>query len=82
MVPDRDELIGYLKAMYAEVLEYPSEMVTADIDLEAELGADSLQHQLVLARAAEHWGLRLPPESRTPTPLTPRSVAGFLLDAS
>ncbi|MDT9683123.1 phosphopantetheine-binding protein [Streptomyces sp. TRM76323] len=76
---DRDELIGELKTMYAQVLEYPPEVVTDDIDLEAELGVDSLQHQLVLARAAERWRLTLPPETDAPSPLTPASVADHLL---
>jgi acyl carrier protein len=79
---DRDELIGELKTMYAQVLEYPPEVVTDDIDLEAELGVDSLQHQLVLAQASERWHLSLPPGADAPSPLTPASVADYLLRSS
>ncbi|WP_318200218.1 acyl carrier protein [Streptomyces sp. SCL15-4] len=79
---ERDELIDELKTMYARVLDYPPEVVTDHIDLEAELGVDSLQHQLVLAQARERWRLTLPPESDAPAPLTPASVADYLLRSS
>ncbi|MET9297286.1 acyl carrier protein [Streptomyces sp. NPDC003077] len=79
---DRDQLIDELKALYAQVLEYPPEVVTDDIDLEAELGVDSLQHQLVLARVAERRRLTLPPEAEMPSPLTPAAVADALIRPS
>ncbi|MFI1910761.1 acyltransferase domain-containing protein [Streptomyces microflavus] len=79
---DRDELIGGLKEIYARILEFPPESVTDDVDLEGELGVDSLQHRLALAEAAERWNVTLPQDVPAPSPLTPTTVADYLLGSS
>ncbi|MFC4913813.1 acyl carrier protein [Actinomadura gamaensis] len=83
MIPARDELIAQLRTMYAQALEFPVEVVTADVDLEAELGLDSLQNTMVLALATDRW--RLPSSlgaQEPPTPLTVEAVADRILRSS
>ncbi|QIZ33776.1 phosphopantetheine-binding protein [Saccharopolyspora sp. ASAGF58] len=81
MIPEYDTLVEELRSMYATVLELPLEVVTPEVDLEAEFGMDSLQHRLVLHRAAERWELTALPECSAPAALTPRSVADMLRHA-
>ena len=57
----RAELFGELTAMYAAALEYPVEVFTEDVALEAELGIDSVKQTELFARAAATFGL--PPRS-------------------
>ncbi|MEU1390005.1 MULTISPECIES: acyl carrier protein [unclassified Nonomuraea] len=81
MSPTRQELIAQLRTMYAQVLEYPAEIVTSDIDLEAELGLDSLQHRLVMARVMDRFHFT-PKDHDQPTPLTVEAIADQLLNAT
>jgi acyl carrier protein len=46
-----------LRTLYAEALEYPEEVFTDDVELEADLGIDSVKQTELLARAAEHYGM-------------------------
>ncbi len=80
MTNTEDTMISYLRATYASALEIPEEMVTPDIDLEAEFGLDSLQHRLVLAKAAERWAVDVG-QVESPATLTIRSVARMIRDA-
>jgi hypothetical protein len=79
MIPEtaQDEL----RAMYATALEIPEEMVAPDLDLEAEFGLDSLQHRLVVARAAEQWHVNLE-DVESPATLTVRTVTDWLRQLS
>ena len=43
--------------MYAEALEYPTEVFTESVSLEADLGIDSVKQTELLARAADRYGL-------------------------
>jgi acyl carrier protein len=81
MVPEYDILLAGLRKMYASTLEIPEEIVTPDIDLEAELGLDSLQHTLVLSRAEQQWGVELG-GAESPATLTLRSVADLIQQLS
>ncbi|MCG8927696.1 acyltransferase domain-containing protein [Lentzea sp. CC55] len=80
MTDSNDDMIGYLRENYAAALEIPEEMVTPDVDLEAEFGLDSLQHRLVLVKAAERWSVDLG-RAESPATITVRSVAGMVRDA-
>ena len=55
----RDALSKQLIATYAAALEYPEEVFTDEVQLEAELGIDSVKQTELLARAAEQY--HLPP---------------------
>lgn len=55
--PDRDEVAARLRHMYADALEYPEEVFTDDVELEAELGIDSVKQVELLTRVSEAYGL-------------------------
>lgn len=57
----RDAILAELADMYATALEYPVEVFTEDVALEADLGIDSVKQTELLARAAERYGLPEPP---------------------
>jgi acyl carrier protein len=46
--------------LYAEALEYPPEVLEEQIELEADLGVDSVKQTELLARVADRFGL--PPQ--------------------
>jgi|HubBroStandDraft_5_1064220.scaffolds.fasta_scaffold242176_3 [acyl-carrier-protein] S-malonyltransferase len=56
-VPATDELIEELRYFYAENLEIPLDMVTADADLIADLGVDSLTQDELMIQALERYGI-------------------------
>src|SRR5215213_1509732 len=58
----RAELLAEVAAMYAEALEYPVEVFTETVALEADLGIDSVKQTELLARAGERYGLGQRPE--------------------
>jgi acyl transferase domain-containing protein/acyl carrier protein len=57
----RDEVFAELAEIYAGALEYPVEVFTESVALEADLGIDSVKQTELLARAAERYGLPEPP---------------------
>ncbi|MFC0040025.1 acyltransferase domain-containing protein [Actinomadura rayongensis] len=52
-----EDVLDALRALYAEVLGYPVEVMADDADLEADLGVDSLKQTELLVRAAGRFGL-------------------------
>ncbi|MFB6888375.1 acyltransferase domain-containing protein [Kitasatospora sp. NPDC056327] len=56
---DRDSLVRQLADIYAEALEYPSEVFEEGTDLEAELGVDSVKQTELLVRVGNRY--ELPP---------------------
>jgi malonyl CoA-acyl carrier protein transacylase/acyl carrier protein len=58
---DRDELAGRVRALYAEAMEYPQEVFTDDVLLEADLGVDSVKQTELLSRLGDRFGLGAPP---------------------
>ncbi|WP_159403859.1 acyltransferase domain-containing protein [Streptomyces sp. NRRL S-646] len=54
---DREAVLGRLRDLYGQALEYPPEILTADARLEAELGVDSLKQTALLVRVAEEFKL-------------------------
>jgi acyl transferase domain-containing protein len=54
---DRQQLFTELTAFYAEALEYPQEVFTEAVELEADLGVDSVKQTELIARVAERYGL-------------------------
>ncbi|MEU6057352.1 acyltransferase domain-containing protein [Streptomyces sp. NPDC047097] len=58
---DRAELSGQVRALYAEAMEYPEEVFTDDVQLEADLGVDSVKQTELLSRLGDRFGLGLPP---------------------
>ncbi|MFD8595021.1 acyltransferase domain-containing protein, partial [Kitasatospora sp. NPDC059646] len=56
-VLDRESVVSQLRELFAGTLGYPVEMVTADADLEADLGIDSLKRVEMLAKVSAQFGL-------------------------
>ncbi|HYF75954.1 MAG TPA: acyltransferase domain-containing protein [Symbiobacteriaceae bacterium] len=53
----RDVILDELSELYATALEYPREVFTADVALEAELGVDSVKQTELMARVSDKYGL-------------------------
>lgn len=62
--PSRTEVFSRIRALYAEVLEYPEDVLTEDAELEAELGIDSVKQVELLGRVRELF--HLDDEGRAP----------------
>ncbi|MGW1494383.1 acyltransferase domain-containing protein [Streptomyces sp. NPDC002402] len=58
---DRDDLTAQVRALYAEAMEYPDEVFTDDVLLEADLGIDSVKQTELLSRLGDRFGLGVPP---------------------
>jgi acyl transferase domain-containing protein len=58
----REELFTELVTLYATALEYPEEVFTEDVALEAELGVDSVKQAELIARVAERYDMPPRPE--------------------
>jgi malonyl CoA-acyl carrier protein transacylase/acyl carrier protein len=62
----RDQLFTELVAIYAEAMEYPTEVFTETVELEAELGIDSVKQTEIIQRISGRYGLPpLPANFRT-----------------
>lgn len=59
----RESVAREVIALYASWLEYPEEVVTEDVDLEAELGVDSVKQVALMARVRERYGIERPPDN-------------------
>jgi acyl carrier protein len=57
----RDRLFSELVAVYAEAMEYPPEVFTETVELEGELGIDSVKQTEILGRIREAYKLPRPP---------------------
>jgi hypothetical protein len=53
----RDRLFSELVGVYAEAMEYPSEVFTETVELEGELGIDSVKQTEILGRIRETYKL-------------------------
>jgi acyl transferase domain-containing protein len=60
--PSVESLGEELRGLYAEALEYPEEVFTDDVLLEADLGIDSVKQMELFSRVAERYGLPARPE--------------------
>ncbi|WP_156723592.1 acyltransferase domain-containing protein [Streptomyces apocyni] len=55
--PDRAAVFAELRTLYAGALEYPEEVFEDGVQLEAELGVDSVKQVELLSRVSKHYGL-------------------------
>lgn len=78
----RDELEAELRKLYANALEYPEEVFTDDVQLEAELGIDSVKQVELLRRSFERFGLPTQDETlRVSNYGTLSEIAGLIHDS-
>ncbi|MEW1722051.1 acyltransferase domain-containing protein [Streptomyces sp. NPDC093109] len=75
----REGVIATLRQLYADALGYPADVLTADADLEADLGVDSIKQTELFARAVSHYGRRLPDEGSRLTRYTTLDALAELL---
>ncbi|MEU9853716.1 acyltransferase domain-containing protein [Streptomyces sp. NPDC047974] len=76
---DRAAVVETLRALYAEALGYPPDVLTGDADLEADLGVDSIKQTELFAQAAGRYGRTLPADgSRLTSYTTLDALAGLL----
>ncbi len=62
----RDQLFAELVAIYAAAMEYPTEVFSESVELEAELGIDSVKQTEIIQRISGRYGLPpLPANFRT-----------------
>ncbi|MFJ7770969.1 acyltransferase domain-containing protein [Streptomyces sp. NPDC097107] len=76
--PDRSVLMAELVGMYAEELGFPEEMLTPDIDLEADLGVDSVKQIALFERVRRQYGLPELPSQRRIQATTLEELAGLV----
>ncbi|MDS1272202.1 acyltransferase domain-containing protein [Lipingzhangella sp. LS1_29] len=69
-LPADGDIRRELSRLYATHLELPEELITDDIDLEADLGIDSIKQLEVFAKARDRFGLPEPPEDLRVTSYT------------
>ncbi|MEC4017087.1 acyltransferase domain-containing protein [Streptomyces sp. H27-D2] len=81
-LPDHPQLMAELAEIYAEQLGFPAELLTADIDLEAELGVDSLKQLAVFEHALRHYELSEPAPDRRVVATTLAQVSEVLQELS
>jgi len=73
--PTRADVLAVLTGMYAEDLGFPVEMLSPDIDLEADLGVDSAKQLALFERVREQYGLAEPPAERRVRATTLEKIA-------
>jgi acyl transferase domain-containing protein len=79
-VPDRKVLMDELAEMYAEDLGFPVEMLTPDIDLEADLGVDSVKQIALFERVRRQYELPDLPSQRRIQATTLEQLAHLVED--
>ncbi|WP_405164649.1 acyltransferase domain-containing protein [Nocardia sp. NBC_01499] len=60
-LPAADELFAQIRQIYADALGYPVDLLDADVDLEADLGIDSIKQIEAFRLARQRFGLPEPP---------------------
>jgi acyl transferase domain-containing protein len=74
----RSRLLAELAELYADDLGFPAEMLTADIDLEADLGVDSAKQTALLERVRRQYGLPALPGGRRAEATTLENIAALV----
>ncbi|WP_410586445.1 acyltransferase domain-containing protein [Amycolatopsis sp. lyj-23] len=73
-------LLGELRTLYASAIGYPEEVFEADVELEADLGIDSIRQTELLQRARRKYGLPEAEHVRITDYTTLASIAGLLTE--
>ena len=77
-----ERVLGELRDLYAATLGYPPEAITAEADLEADLGIDSLKRAEMLAKVSVHFQLGDLDDGRFASHQTLAELASLVLDAT
>ncbi|MYW93803.1 acyltransferase domain-containing protein [Amycolatopsis rubida] len=77
----RAELLGELRAIYARLLDVPEDLLSDDVDLEADLGVDSIKQAESFAHLQRRYRLDdLPGGARVTSYTTLPQIAGLVED--
>jgi acyl transferase domain-containing protein len=79
VLPARDELVARIRQVYADVLQYPVEVIEEGAELEADLGVSSLKHTQAFVKLLDLFSLPTPgAEIRVFSYRTVGQIAGLL----
>lgn len=81
--PDTDRFDAVRAKLCAELVNrtgYPEDMLDLDLDLEAELGIDTVKQVAALAAVREHYGLKADPKFRMQDARTLRQAVAYLVE--
>jgi [acyl-carrier-protein] S-malonyltransferase len=79
VLPTWDELVARIRQVYADVLQYPIEVIEEDAELEADLGVSSLKHTQAFVKLLDLFRLPTPgAEIRLFSYRTVGQIAGLL----
>ncbi|MGB0651660.1 MAG: SDR family NAD(P)-dependent oxidoreductase [Thermoplasmatota archaeon] len=73
-----DDILATVTALVAEQTGYPAEMLEPDLDLEADLGIDTVKQAELIGQVREHYGIPLIEDLQLSDVATLRAVAGFV----
>jgi acyl transferase domain-containing protein len=73
-----DDVIRRVTAIVSEMTGYPAELLEPDLDLEADLGVDTVKQAEVFAAVRGHYGLERDPNLKLRDFPTLRHVAGWV----
>lgn len=74
-----DDVVRNLRSIYAEILDLPEDLLDEDVDLEADLGVDSIKQIEAFDRARRQLGRRRPPDDLRTTAYTTLAELADLL---
>jgi acyl carrier protein len=76
--PSDDEVLVRVTAIVAEMTGYPADLLEPDLDLEADLGVDTVKQAEVFAAVRGHYGVERDPNLKLRDFPTLRHVAGWV----
>lgn len=80
-VPDEEAVKAFVLALVSEKTGYPAEMLDLDLDLEADLGIDTVKQAELFAAVRENYGIPRREDLRLAEYNTLRKVIGFVREA-
>jgi acyl transferase domain-containing protein len=76
--PSEDEVLAQVTKIVAEMTGYPPDLLGPDLDLEADLGVDTVKQAEVFAAVRGHYGVERDPNLKLRDFPTLRHVAGWV----
>jgi len=76
--PTGDDILAVVTDIVAEMTGYPADLLDPDLDLEADLGVDTVKQAEVFAAVREHWSLERDDDLRLRDFPTLNHVAGWV----
>jgi len=78
---DEEAVKAFVLGLVSEKTGYPAEMLDLDLDLEADLGIDTVKQAELFAAVREHYGIPRREDLRLAEYNTLRKVIGFVLES-